>query len=201
MVFFCFARKACDKGCPENDIRDLSAQLGNDSYKLCFGSAAAHTFQNTVACMLDRKVKIVAYLLFLFHDLDQFIINFFRITVKNTDPTDSFNLAKFLKKDMQSFFAVKISTIDGCFLCNENQFPDSLGSHILGLLQKTLFRNTAEFTSQRRNDTVGTMLITAFSNLKISEMSTSCNDSATGIFRESINIFEFLKNMTGFCFI
>ena len=42
------------------------------------------------------------------------------------------------------------------------------------------------------------MLITAFSNLKISVMSTSCNDSATRIFRESINIFEFLKNMTVF---
>ena len=96
MVFFCFARKACDKGCPENDIRDLSAQLGNDSYKLCFGSAAAHSLKNAVRCVLDRNIQIMTDLFLITNGFDQFIVNLLRIAVKNTDPADTSDLTELL---------------------------------------------------------------------------------------------------------
>ena len=50
--------------------------------------------------MLDRKIQIMADLRLFLHHLNQIRIDFFRITVQQTDPLDTINLTKFPKQTM-----------------------------------------------------------------------------------------------------
>ena len=75
-------REASDQRSTEHNVRDLTAKFRDNVFELLPCRAAAHSLKDTVACMLDRKVKIIADLLFFFHDLDQLIVDLLRITVE-----------------------------------------------------------------------------------------------------------------------
>ena len=201
MIFFCLTREPGDQRSAEHNVRNFTAKFGDDINKLLFGCAASHATKNFVTCMLNRKIQIMTDLRFFFHNLDQLVVNLFRIAVKHTDPADSPDLTELLKKKMQSFFAVKIRTVYGGFLCDQDQFLNTLRCHILGLFQKAFFRYAAKFTTERWNDTVSTVLITAFGNLEVSEMSSGGDNSAATVFRKFIDIAEFLKNISCLYFI
>ena len=93
MLFLCLSRESSDQSCAKCDIRNLTSKLLNGLDELRSGSPSSHSLQDTIACMLDREIQIMADLLLLFHGLDQFIVNFLRIAVKHADPADSFDLA------------------------------------------------------------------------------------------------------------
>ena len=151
--------------------------------------------------MLDRKVKIITDLLFFFHDLDQLIVDLLRITVENTDPADSFDLAEFLKQDVECFFAVEVCTVNGGLLCNKDQFLDSLGSHVFCLRKKSFLRDAAELTTKRRDDAVGAVLVTALCDLEVTKMSACCQYTSAGVLWKFIDIAEFLEHMSCLRFI
>ena len=102
---------------------------------------------------------------------------------------------------MQRFLTVNISSVNGCFLCDQDQFFYTLFRHLLCLFQQTFHRNASEFASKFRNNTVSTMLIASFCNLEISEMSTGCQHTLSKFFRKIIDILEFLKVLSFHCFI
>ena len=137
--------------------------------------------------------------LFFLHNLDQFIINFFRITVKNTDPANSLNLTKLFHKKMKRLFSVKIRAVHGSFLSYQNQFFYPLFCHMLCLSDQPLLRNTAESSPERRNNAVSTVFVAAFGNLQITIMAACSQNSSSGIFRKFIDIPELLKmsSLTG----
>ena len=201
MIFFCLTRESGNQRSAEHNVRDFTAKFGDDINKLLFGGAASHATKNFVTCMLNRKIQIMTDLRFCFHNLDQLVVNFLRIAVKHTDPADSPDLTELLKKKMQSFFAIKIRAVYSGFLCNQDQFPNTLRCHILGLFQKAFFRYAAKFTTKGWNDAVSTVLITAFGNLEISEMPSGGDNSAAAVFRKFIDIAEFLKNISCLYFI
>ena len=201
MIFFCLTRESGDQGSTEHNVRNFTAKFGDDIYKLLLGGATSHATKNLVTCVLNRKIQIMTDLRFFFHNLDQLVVNFLRIAVKHTDPADSFDLTELLKKKMQSFFAVKVCAVYSGFLCNQDQFFDTLRCHILGLLQQAFLRYTAKFSAKGWDNAVSTVLITAFGNLKISEMSSGSDDSAAAVFREFIDIAEFLEDITCLHFV
>ena len=131
--------------------------------------------------------------LFFLHNLNQFIINFFRIAVKNTDPANSLNLTKLFHKKMKRLFSVKIRAVHGSFLSNENQFFYPLFRHMLCLSDQPLLRNTAESSPERRNNAVSTVFVAAFGNLQITIMAACSQNSSSGIFRKFIDISKLLK--------
>ena len=201
MIFFCFTREAGNQGSTEHNIRNFVAKFGDDINKLLFRSTAPHAAKNFVTCMLNRKIQIMTDLRLFFHNLNQLVVNFLRIAVKHPNPSDSLDLTEFLKKQVQSFSAVKVCAIYGGFLCYQNQLPDTLRCHIFGLFQKAFFRYAAEFATKGRDNAVSTVLITAFGNLEVAEMSSRGDYSAAAVFREFIDIAEFLEDITCLHFV
>ena len=193
MVFLCLSRETCDQSCTENDIRNLFAEFTDDIDQFLFRCAASHSLKNTVRRMLDRNVQIMADLFLIADRLDQLIVDLLRITVENTDPADSFDLTEFLKENVKRFFAIEIFAIYGCFLCYQDQLFHTLLCHILCLRDQTLHRNAAEFSAKLRDDTVGAVLITAFCDLQVSEMSSCCKNTFASCVRKIIDITEFFE--------
>ena len=111
-----------------------------------------------------------------FHNLDQFLCNFFRITIKNPDPTKSADFTKCLQKLWKRFLTVNIFTVYCCFLCHQNQFFYALFCQIFCLFYKALHWNTAIISTYFGNNTVSTVLITTFCNLHVSIMTTGCHN-------------------------
>ena len=96
MVFLRLTRKSGDQSCTQYDIRNLFAKLSDNVDQFLFGSTAAHSFKNSVRCVLDRNIQIMTDLLLITNGFDQFIVNLLRITVKDADPTDTSDLTELL---------------------------------------------------------------------------------------------------------
>ena len=102
---------------------------------------------------------------------------------------------------MKRFFAIKILSVNSGLLCYQDQFFHSLFSHILCLGNEALHRNASKFTSELRDDAVGTVLVAAFRDLQVAEMSTCCKDTFASCIRQIINITEFFEMISGYCFL
>ena len=61
--------------------------------------------------MLDWQIQIMADLLLFLHDLDQVLINLFRIAVEKPYPSDTADPAQFPKKPVQGLFSIEILSI------------------------------------------------------------------------------------------
>ena len=201
MIFLGLTREASDQRSTEHNVRDLTAKFRDNVFELLPCRAAAHSLKDTVACMLDRKVKIIADLLFFFHDLDQLIVDLLRITVENTDPADSFDLTELLKQDVECFFAVEICTVNGGLLSYKDQLLDSLRCHVFCLCKKSFFRNTSESATKGRDDAVGAVLVTALCDLEITKVAARCQHTSAGVLRKFIDITELLENISCLCFV
>ena len=81
MLFLCLSRESSDQSCAKCDIRNLTSKLLNGLDELRSGSPSSHSLQDTIACMLDREIQIMADLWFLLDHLDQFVCDLFRIAV------------------------------------------------------------------------------------------------------------------------
>ena len=101
---------------------------------------------------------------------------------------------------MKRFFAVKIFAVNGGLLCYQDQFLHTLLCHILCLGNEALHGNASELATEFRDDTVGTVLVTAFCDLQITEMSASGKDTFASCIRKIINITELFEMISGYCF-
>ena len=81
MLFLCLSRESSDQSCAKCDIRNLTSKLLNGLDELRSGSPSSHSLQDTIACMLDREIQIMADLWFLLDHLNQLIRDFLRIAV------------------------------------------------------------------------------------------------------------------------
>ena len=81
MLFLCLSRESSDQSCAKCDIRNLTSKLLNGLDELHSGSPSSHSLQDTIACMLDRDIQIMANLWFLLDHLNQLIRDFLRIAV------------------------------------------------------------------------------------------------------------------------
>ena len=96
MVFLRLTRKSGDQSCTQYDIRNLLTELSDNIDQFLFGSTAAHSFKNSVRCVLDRNIQIMTDLLLITNGFDQFIVNLLRITIKDANPTDTSDLTELL---------------------------------------------------------------------------------------------------------
>ena len=133
--------------------------------------------------MLNRHVQIMTYFRFFLHYLNQFVCDFLRITIQNSNPNQPVNFTKSSKQLRQFLFPIQVTTIDSCFLRNQNQFLHAFFYESHCLFFNALHRNTSIITTYFRNDTIGASLITALSNLKVGKMSTGCQKSILVIYR------------------
>ena len=140
--------------------------------------------------MLNRKIQIVTDFIFFFNRLDQFIVNLLRITIKNSDPLDSGYFTKLTEQFVQGFLSIYILSVYGRFLCNKNQFFYSLISQVFRFCQQLLHRNTAVITTKFWDDTVSTMLVTAFGNFHVCIMPACCYKSLFFYIWKCIHIFQ-----------
>ena len=81
MLLFCLSRESCDQRGAQCDIRHLASQEINFVDQLLFGCSATHAAQDLIVGMLNRQIQIMTDLLLIADRLDQFRINFFRITI------------------------------------------------------------------------------------------------------------------------
>ena len=130
--------------------------------------------------MLDRQIQIIADLLFFLHHLDQIVVDFFRIAVKDPDPADPVNPAKLLQKTVQGLLSIKIFSIQCGFLGHQDQLFYSLVGQILCFLKKPLHGNAPEISPELWYDAVGAVFVTALRNLQIGIM-PSCGNDPVGI--------------------
>ena len=88
MLLRCFPGETGNQGRPKTDIRNLSSQFLGYVSQFLFGGSSAHPFQDVIIGVLNRKIQVMAYLLFLLHNLNQFVRNLLRIAVKYPYPAD-----------------------------------------------------------------------------------------------------------------
>ena len=81
MLLFRFSRESRDQCGAKRDIRNFSPELTDDIYQFLFCRSSSHTFENLIIGMLDWKIQIMTDFWFFLNRLNQFIINFFRITI------------------------------------------------------------------------------------------------------------------------
>ena len=101
---------------------------------------------------------------------------------------------------MKRFFAVEILAVNGGLLCYQDQLLHALLCHILCLGNKALHGNASEPAAEFRDDTVGAVLVTAFCDLQITEMSASSKDTFASCVRKIVNITELFEMISGCCF-
>ena len=131
-------------------------------------------------------------LFFFLNDSDQLIRDFFRVTVKKTDPVNALNLTKLSQKAWQGFLSIQILSVKGRLLGNQNQFLHAALCKLLRFLKQLLHRYAAVVPTHLRNNTVGTMLITAFRNFQIGIISTCCYHTVSSSLRSLIDILDII---------
>ena len=100
---------------------------------------------------------------------------------------------------MKRFFSIEVFTVNGGLLGYQDQLLHTLLCHILCLVDQTLHGNTSEFSAKLRDNTVSTVLVTAFCDLQISEMTAGCKNTFASCIRKIIDITVFLKMITSCC--
>ena len=91
VLLFCLPRESADQRGPQSDIRDTFSQIMDSLDQFLFICFSSHALQNCIVAVLDRHVQIVTDLFILNHGIDQFLIDFLRITVHNTNPEQTGN--------------------------------------------------------------------------------------------------------------
>ena len=69
-------------------------------------------------------------------------------------------------------------------------------THILCLGDQTLHGNTSEFSAKLRDNTVSTVLVTAFGNLQVTAVSAGCHDTLNIHFRHGLKIIKLFDFLT-----
>ena len=108
---------------------------------------------------------------FRLHALDQLIIDFFRIAVHDSDPSDLLDPGQLPDQLMKAFPAIQICPVKGSLLGDQDQFLHAAFGQAQSLAEKAVHRNGAERSSHGRNRAVSAVLVTTLGDLEISVMS------------------------------
>ena len=123
-----------------------------------------------VGDMLQRNVKIFAYIGLLTHDIEKFKREIIGICVMKSNPFYAFNIGYSADKLGNMRPAVEVDTIVSKFLFNDLKLLYALCNQFLNLLKYVLYRPADVLPRDERYCAIGTMPITSFRNLDISIM-------------------------------
>ena len=201
MITFCLSRKTGNQRGSQGNIRYRPTQLSNDCFQLTSRSSAAHPLKDSVAAMLNRHIQIMTYFRFCPYNLDQFVCNLLRITVKQSNPLDSLHLTQFLQKHMQPLFSVNILAPGRRFLGDNIYLLHAGSRQISCILQHIIHRHTAVIAPKLRNNTIGTMFITALTDFKVAAVTPGGQHAARLNKRKPVRRFKGLNPLAFKTFI
>ena len=94
---------------------------------------------------------------------------------------------------MKRFLSIDVLTIYSSLLGNQNQLFHPFFSKRPGFFYELLHRHASVAAPESWDNTVGTMLVTAFCNFQICKMSTCGQHTLTGNIRKKINALVLFK--------
>ena len=127
-----------------------------------------HSAKNILVTMLERNIHIFYNLIFTCNCVNKLVCNSVGIAVENPYPFKAVNPTKSSEKLCKHRFAVFILTETGCVLSNDIEFLDSTLSKTFRLFYNIFNISAAESSSNHRDCTVGTTVVTTLGNFEIS---------------------------------
>ena len=190
MLLLRLPRKTGNQSRPQYNIRNLLPEVRDDAPEVRIGCVAAHPFEDFIIRVLNRQIQIVYKLLLVLHALDQFLIDFLRVTIQHSDPTDSPDLRKLMDQLMQTLPTIQIRTVERRLFRNQDQLSDAHVRQILCLGEKTFHRDRTIPSAHHWNCAVGTVLVTSLCNLQICIMTAGCQKPFSIRKRETVDIIQ-----------
>ena len=123
--------------------------------------SSLHSFKDIVRCMLNRYIKIIAYLVIFSDCLYQLIGNSVLIAVHKPYPPDAVYLTKLFQKLRQSVFTVKVIAVIGRILRYQYKLSAACLCQRFGLCYNRFLSFASVVSAYKRNNAVGASVIAA----------------------------------------
>ena len=128
---------------------------------------SAHRFEDFGRGMLEWKIKIRNKLAELIQSFQVFFGQDVRIEIEHSITEISWDLINSFQKIKKSGFTIKIHSISGRILRNQDQLFNSLSDQIFCFLNKSFDRERGLFPSNLWDNTKSTRIIASFGDFEI----------------------------------
>ena len=119
-ISLCLSRESDHERRADGHARSGSAELAKKSIDALRGIAAVHTSEHGIADMLQRDIHVLADLIFVQDDVQEFIIKVCRIEIEKTDPLHTLDLDELTKEACE--IRPEVASVAGKILRDEVEF-------------------------------------------------------------------------------
>ena len=178
-ILFGLSGEANDKGCPYNDVGDLSAELCHNLSDGLTVAVAVHCLEHMIADVLKGKVDIFKYSRIVTDLGNELVGHLVGIAIGESYPRNGGRLGDPAEKLCKLILSVKIKTVSGYILGNYAKLTDAQRLKLLCLSNNVLESAATELTSDRGDSAVGASVVTALGDLEIRHIFGSCEYSVS----------------------